>query len=262
MLLGLMAGGCAPNATTFRYEQPASRQCEAPAVAELVGKTDALSVWSYQGRLYVLGAEEAGRTFKDAPLAGTGIAAAGAGPAGEEVVFASQEVRERYRRLPKLLRRVGREYSLWQREDRLFILGPNTPVEQEFGRTGELAISKTFFDAGPHGETVVVEANKNKNQYADLLMARYQARPVLIDHACPDYFVWQENGRLIVLGSALSSTRLESGHGLPDTRAVIGVGPQGETVAFEADRRRPELLRRLAARFFGAGKVPPGVVPE
>lgn len=271
LVSAIMAGGCAPNAITYNYEQPSSLQCEDLGRPKLISGAAHLSVWSYQGRLYVFGSEAAGRAFEAAPHAGAGLVDAGAGPTGEDVVFAradaahprfTDELRERYRRTPKLLRRAGRAYSLWQREDRLFVLGPNTPVEEEFVRSGELTIAKTFFDAGPKGETVVVEASKGKNQFADLLMERYLARPLLIDKRCPDYFAWKENGHVIVLGSAESSLRLETGGWLPETRAFIGVGPQGETVAFETDSRRPELLRRLATRYFGEGKVPAGVMTD
>lgn len=269
-LLGAMAGGCAPNVTTFNYEQPKSRQCEESTEPKLVSDLETLSVWSYRGRLHVFGSRQAGHSFRKAPSQHQGAVDAGAGPSGEDVVFETatarpeftKELQERYRHAPKLLRRVGQEYSVWKHRDRLFVLGPNPTVERELVRSGELIISKTFFDAGPHGETVVVESSKSKNQYADLLLERFLARPMLLEKRCPDYFVWQENGRLIVLGSAESSLRLETGRWLPETRTFIGAGPQGETVSFETDHRRPEQLRRLATAFFGEGRVPSEVFPD
>lgn len=272
-LFGAMASGCVPNVTTFSYGQPGSRQCSDSAEPRLVENGDRLFVWSYHGRLYVFGSRESSQAFQKAPWTEGGVIDAGAGPAGEEVVFASDAtgtgnpgsadvLRERFRHTPKLLRRVGREYSVWSHKDRLFVLGPNTTVEPDFLRTGELILTKTFFSAGPHGETVVVEAKKDKNQFADLLMEKFNAQPILIDHRCPDYFVWKESGRLIVLGSMESSLHFETDRLLPDTHAVIGVGPKGETVSFEADKRHPELFRRLTTAFFGDGKVPAGIPPE
>jgi hypothetical protein len=269
-LLGVMTGGCAPNATTFKYELPGSLQCESTSLPKLVSSEDNLSVWSYRGRLHVFGSKESGRAFGKTPMTEAGFLDTGAGPVGEDVVFEtdaehpgfSEELQERYRRAPRLLRRVGRDYSVWKRENRLFVLGPNESVEREFMRTGELTISKTFFNSGPQGETVVVEASKSKHQFADQLMERFNARPVLIEKRCPDYFVWKDSGRLIVLGSAESSLRLESGRWLPKTQALIGAGPQGETVVLETDNSRPELLQRLATAFFGEGKVPTGVLQD
>lgn len=266
-LSSLMAG-CAPNARTFTYQHPLSLQCAEQVSPRFVTSEDNLTVWSYRGNLYVFGSKEAGRAFEKNPQAATGVLVTAAGPSGEDVFFESnpthpefsQELQKSYQRAPKLLHRAGREYSVWKHDNRIFILGPNPVVEDVFVQTGELTLSKTFFDAGPHGETVVVEANKSKNQFADLLMERYNSQPVLIEKRCPDFFLWKVNGRLIVLGSAESSLKLESGLWLPTTKAFIGIGPQGETVSFETDNNRPELFRRLATAFFGEGKVPQGVL--
>jgi hypothetical protein len=157
---------------------------------------------------------------------------------------------------------VGREYSVWKQKGRIFILGPDPVVERDFIRSRELVVSKTFFGAGPRGETVVVEASKSKNQFADLLMERFEARPILIETRCPDYFVWKEKGRLIVVGSAQSSLDLETGRELRSTRALMGAGPNGETVVFETDGGRSEMLQRLATTYFGEGKIPAGLIAE
>lgn len=283
ILTGNLAGGCAPHVTTFASERPASRQCDdgdSQQPWEVIDEDD-LCVWYYQGRLYVFGSRESCRIFSDKaliPFAGVsetpamnnGYLEAGAGPSGEDVVFETDgerpefvnELQERYHGMPKLLWRVGREYSVWALKGRIFILGPNPTVERDFIRSKELVLSKTFFGAGPKGETVVVEASKSKNQFADLLMERFQDRPILIEKRCPDYFVWKELGRVVVVGSADSSLDLETGRELSSTRALIGAGPQGETVVFETDSRRPELLQRLASAYFGEGKIPMGLIAE
>lgn len=163
---------------------------------------------------------------------------------------------------PRLLRRVGQDFSVWEHRGRLYVLGVDSQAERELNQTGELALAKTFFGAGPQGESVAVEVSKSKHEYADRLMERFSGQPRLIEKRCPDYFLWKERGRFVVLGSAESSLRYESGRGLPGTRAVIGGGPQGETVILEEDSWHPELLRRLAAAFFGEGNIPAGLFPR
>jgi len=271
LLTGNLVCGCAPHVTTFAGERPASRQCEndVQSPSEIIDEED-LSVWMYQGRVYVFASRESGRAFPETMAMQDGFLEAGAGPSGEDVVFETdadrpeltEELRQRYQSSPQLLWRVGREYSVWKQKGRLFILGPNPTVERDFLRSKELVLSKTFFGAGPKGETVVVEASKSKNQFADLLMERFNARPILIEKRCPDYFVWKEMGRVVVVGSVESSLELETGRELSSTRALIGAGPNGETVVFETDDRRPELLQRLAATYFGEGNIPEGLIPR
>jgi hypothetical protein len=224
----------------------------------------------YQGRVYVFASRESGRDFPETMAMKDGFLEVGAGPSGEDVVFETDadrpeltdELRKRYHDTPQLLWRVGREYSVWKQKGRIFILGPNPTVERDFLRSKELVVSKTFFGEGPKGETVVVEASKSKNQFADLLMERFNARPILIEKRCPDYFVWKEMGRVVVVGSVESSLELETGRELASTRALIGAGPNGETVVFETDNHSRELLQRLATVYFGEGKIPAQLLAE
>lgn len=271
ILSGGLVGGCAPHSVTFGWERPASRQCEVDnQLPREISDDNDLSVWSYQGRLYVFGSRESGQNFSETLVMNEGFLEAGAGPSGEDVLFETngdhpefvEELRKRYHVTPKLLWRVDREFSVWTLKGRIFVLGTNPVVERDFVRSRELVLSKTFFGAGPKGETVVVEASKSKNQFADLLMERYNARPILIEKRCPDYFVWKQMGRVLVVGSAASSLDLETGRELPSTRALMGAGPNGETVVFETDSQRPELLQRLATVYFGEGNIPAGLLVE
>lgn len=233
----------------------------------MVIKEDDLCVCSFQGCWYVFGSPESAHGFIEDPGMKDGLLEKGAGPGGEDVFFETdalhpefvKELQNRYHDTPKLLRRVGRDYSVWKLKGRIFILGPNPKVERDFVRSKELVLAKTFFGTGPCGETVVVEASKSNNQFADLLMERFNSRPVLIETRCPDYFVWRVMGRVIVVGSVESSLDLETGRELASTRALTSVGPNGETVVFETDSRRPELLQRLATTYFGEDNIPRGL---
>lgn len=268
VLAGGLVTGCAPYATTFVWERPASQRCDEDLSPRKIGVGDDLAVWAHGGRLYVFGSSEAGRRFQENPMMSDGLVEPGAGPAGEEVVFENdpgnpesvKELQQRYHQTPKLLWRVGRNHSVWKLGGRIYVLGPDPVVERDFLLTRELVVSKTFFGLGPRGETVVVEASKSRNQYADLLLESFLARPVLIDSRCPDYFVWKKQGRILVVGSPASSSVIESGGDPASTRALLGAGPEGETVAFEADWRRPQLFERLVKAYFGEGAVPAGLL--
>ncbi len=272
LLVGNVVSSCSSHITTFACKPPESLQCDDSRFnhARLIIDEEDLVVWLSRGCLYVFASQESGRNFEEIPVGDTGFIEAGAGPSGEDVVFEAnpaqpeltRELQKRYHAAPILLWRVGREYSVWKQKGRVFILGPDPVVERDFIRSRELVLSKTFFGAGPNGETVVVEASKSKNQFADLLMERFEARPILIESRCPDYFVWKEKGRLLVVGSAESSLDLETGRELRSTQALMGAGPNGETVVFETDRGRPEMLQRLAAVYFGEGKIPAGLIAE
>jgi len=272
ILMGNLVSSCSSHVTTFACKPPESLQCDDSKFnhAKLIIDAEDLVVWLSRGRLYVFASQESGRNFDEIPVGNAGFLEADAGPSGEDVVFEAnpalpeltRELQERFHAAPILLWRVGREYSVWKQKGRIFILGPDPVVERDFIRSRELVVSKTFFGAGPRGETVVVEASKSKNQFADLLMERFEARPILIETRCPDYFVWKEKGRLIVVGSAQSSLDLETGRELRSTRALMGAGPNGETVVFETDVGRSEMLQRLAATYFGEGKIPAGLIAE
>jgi hypothetical protein len=272
ILMGNLVSSCSSHVTTFACKPPESLQCDDSKFnhAKLIIDAEDLVVWLSRGRLYVFASQESGLNFDEISVGNAGFLESGAGPSGEDVVFETdpsrpeltKELQERFHAAPILLWRVGREYSVWKQKNRIFILGPDPIVERDFIRSRELVLSKTFFGAGPHGETVVVEASKSKNQFADLLMERFNARPILIETRCPEYFVWKEMGRLIVVGSVESSLDLESGRELRSSRALIGAGQNGETVVFETSGVRPELLQRLAGTYFGEGNIPAGLIVE
>ncbi|MEZ5988305.1 MAG: hypothetical protein R3F30_04135 [Planctomycetota bacterium] len=62
-----------------------------------------------------------------------------------------------------------------------------------------------------------------------------------------DYYEVPKDGRIYVLGSEASMTHFrETGH-LPYTKTLIGAGPNGETVVFEAEAKDTALQERLMA---------------
>ena len=73
--------------------------------------------------------------------------------------------------------------------------------------------------------------------------------PTLANQIGEDFYVYDRDGRHYVIGSTKMSIKfIGSGH-LPYTRTLIGGGPQGKTVVFEVDKKKPEYVERLMAQF-------------
>ena len=63
------------------------------------------------------------------------------------------------------------------------------------------------------------------------------------------YWVYEHHGRLYVIGQAITNHQFrKSGH-LPYTRTILGSGPAGETVVLEVNKKDPQLVERLQAKF-------------
>lgn len=71
------------------------------------------------------------------------------------------------------------------------------------------------------------------------LKEMYEGTPHLVAKEGKDYFVYHHQGHYYVIGSGR----------LPYTRTLIGGGPQGKTVVFEVDKKRPEYVERLMTQF-------------
>jgi hypothetical protein len=81
------------------------------------------------------------------------------------------------------------------------------------------------------------------------LQEMYESTPHLVAREGEDYFVYHHQGRYCVVGSTKMRIKfIGSGH-LPYTRTVIGGGPQGKTVVFEVNKKKPEYVERLMTQF-------------
>ena len=80
-------------------------------------------------------------------------------------------------------------------------------------------------------------------------MAPMEGMPALVNQIGEDFYVYDHDGRYYVIGSAEMALKFEGSGHLPYTRAVIGGGPQGKTVVFEVDKKKPEYVERLMAQF-------------
>jgi len=61
-----------------------------------------------------------------------------------------------------------------------------------------------------------------------------------------DYFEVERDNRIYVLGSAEPFESFQKAHHLPYTNTLIGEGPNGQTVVFEASNDGSALQNRLA----------------
>ena len=124
-----------------------------------------------------------------------------------------------------------------------------TEMAKKFEGSGHLPYTRTLIGAGPNGRTVIFEVIKKKPEYVERLQEMYDSTPHLVAREGEDCFVYHHQGRYYVIGSAKMSIKfIGSGH-LPYTRTLTGGGPQGKTVAFEVDKKKPEYVERLMAQF-------------
>jgi hypothetical protein len=64
-----------------------------------------------------------------------------------------------------------------------------------------------------------------------------------------EFHIYENHGRLYVLGSQGSLDKFKASGHLPYTRTLIGAGPNGETVVFEVNKKDPALADRLQKEF-------------
>ncbi len=84
---------------------------------------------------------------------------------------------------------------------------------------------------------------------AQPVAAQVEKKPVLLDSQDNNYFVWKYDNRIFVIGNPKTSADFETQHHLPYTRTILGAGPNGETVIFEVNKKKPEFAEGLKQRF-------------
>ncbi len=81
------------------------------------------------------------------------------------------------------------------------------------------------------------------------------AAPQKIDAAGNDFFVWYYQGKYYVIGTPETNSLFVRQHLLPASESVENAGPYGETVIFEKDDARPDLLARLQEQYRNTPKL-------
>ncbi len=147
----------------------------------LMSKEGNFFLYDYVGRHYVVGSQQSSDEFSATghlPLTKTIL---GAGPHGETAVFEvakmdetqADRLVESYRQTPLLVLSKGDSYTIYKYLDRLYVLGSKESSEK-FAATGNLPLTKTILGAGPAGETVVFEVNKNDADMTDRLVKQFK----------------------------------------------------------------------------------------
>ena len=150
--------------------------------------------------------------------------------------------------LPTLVNQIGGDFYVYDHDGRYYVIG-SAEMAKKFKGSGHLPYTRTLIGAGPHGRTVIFEVVKKKPEYVERLQEMYESAPHLVAREGEDYFVYHHQGRYYVVGSTKMSIKfIGSGH-LSYTRTVIGGGPQGKTVVFEIDKKKPEYVEWLMTQF-------------
>ena len=150
--------------------------------------------------------------------------------------------------MPTLVNQIGNHFYVYDHDGRYYVIG-SAAMAMTFEGSGHLPYTRTLIGAGPRARTVIFEVVKKEPEYVERLQETYEGTPHLVAREGKDYFVYHHQRRYYVIGSTKMSIKfIGSGH-LPYTRTVIGGGPQGKTVVFEVDKKKPEHVERLMARF-------------
>lgn len=150
--------------------------------------------------------------------------------------------------MPALVNQIGEDFYVCDHDGRYYVVD-SVEMVMKFEGSGHLPYTRTLIGAGPHGRAVIFEVVKKQPEYVERLQGMYESTPRLVAKEGEDYFVCHHQGRYYVIGSARMSIKfIGSGH-LPYTRTVIGGGPQGKTVVFEIDKKKPEYVECLMAQF-------------
>lgn len=188
LLVGLLGGfmfGCAPMpgekmpSTTKPAEMPKEKVVQ-PAL-EPIQAEEGFYLYAYNGRLYVVGAEDTNAKFqmhKHLPYTKTIL---GEGPQGETLVIEVDKsdpdfadmLLEKYRGLAHSVE-SSEGFYVWKYNGRIYVIG-NSETSEKFAKHKHMPYTKTLLGAGPGGETVVFEVDKKNEALAQKLITRYNA---------------------------------------------------------------------------------------
>ncbi len=170
LAVALFTAGC--SATTAKQDN---------ATQQIVAKDGNFFVWQHMNRHYVLGSEESNSKFAKSPNMPYARTVLGAGPNGETVVYEikkkddayTERLIETYNHTPFMIDSKGDNYFVHKYAGRIYVLS-DAKTNEKFQTTPHLPLTKTVLGAGPQGETVIFEFNKNKPEETDRLIKTYQ----------------------------------------------------------------------------------------
>ncbi len=154
---------------------------EESVTKQILSKDGNFFVWQHLGRHYVLGSEMSNAKFAKSPNMPYARTILGAGPNGETVAFEivkkddayTERLIETYNHTPFLLASKGDNYFVYKYNGRIYVIG-SAKTNQKFQANPHLPLTKTLLGAGPNGETVIFEFDKNDPKATDRLIKTYQ----------------------------------------------------------------------------------------
>ena len=141
-----------------------------------------MSVYRYNGRLYVIGDEATKASFvahKHLPYTQTTL---GGGPNGETVIYEvkkkdaayTENLVQEFNDIAWMLE-SNDTFTAWKYQGRIFVIGDAT-MNEKFSSHKHLPYTKTLLGAGPHGETVIFQVDKKNPELAATLEQAYLNR--------------------------------------------------------------------------------------
>jgi hypothetical protein len=165
----LFVSGC----TGIAAKQEAMNE---PMRKQIMEKDGNFYLWQNDGRHYVIGSQEMNEKFKKnghIPYAKTVL---GAGPNGETVVYEInkkdtayvERLMKTYEETPFEIAKKG-DISVYKKDGRIYVLGTDA-TRDKFIKNGHIPYAKTVLGAGPNGETIIYEIDKDNPELTEKLM--------------------------------------------------------------------------------------------
>jgi hypothetical protein len=133
---------------------------------------------------------------------------------------------------------------VWAHADRHYVTG-SEKRHKMFAEHQHLPYTKTILGAGPNGETVVFEVAKKDSSFVENLIKKYKQIPFLVTSKGDNFSVYKFNGRIYVISNPKTRDFFVKHHHLPYTKTLLGIGPGGETVIFEVNKKDPTFVDQL-----------------
>jgi hypothetical protein len=144
------------------------------------------------------------------------------------------------------------DLHIFKYNGRIYVIG-NEETSADFVKHKHLPYTKTLLGAGPKGETVIFEVDKDDSSYAEALIDEYNSIPWIIEQNST-YTAWKYQGRIYVIGNDATNESFAKHKHLPYTKTILGAGPAGETVIFEVDKNDPEFAEKLKQAYMADTK--------
>lgn len=162
---------------------------------------------------------------------------------------------------PESMESTESQYMEIRFEGRIYVMGSEKMTNKYHAH---LPYTKTYLGLGPNGETVILENEKKGSDLKQRLLGQYCAEFGLSKMACADapaagegpFLTLHTEGRIFVIGSDKYISKYKP-H-LPYTKTYLGMGPKGETVILENEKKGETLKKVLLGQFCQTHQITSG----